>query len=75
MDDRLKDYEVVMGEDGYPDINIKVGDTVLDDLTGKVCTVQKCTKMAVLVDSDYLEGWRHDWEVTKLKRKNTSENR
>lgn len=78
MEDRLKDFELVYDKQGYPDMNVEKGDTVLDDLTDEICEVLRLEPKegmdawqgnAVILDSDYLDGWRHPWEVTKLRRK------
>lgn len=50
-------------------IEFKVGDLVYDDLTGKIVklleiNVDKYNKIGYKVDSDWLEGLRHPWEIT-----------
>jgi hypothetical protein len=45
----------------------KVGDKVWDDLTGTEATVTEVLLRAYKLDNDYLEGYRHSWEVSKTK--------
>lgn len=50
-------------------MNFKVGQVVRDDLTGKRVTIQRINistngSVGLWVDSEYLDGGRHPWEVT-----------
>jgi hypothetical protein len=52
---------------------MKIGDKVIDDLTKEETTIvelstDKFGNTGVKVDSNYLEGWRHPWEVTEQER-------
>ena len=73
-----KDFERVFDEKGYPDRNIKIGDLVLDDLTGTVSKVSQVTPKVgmdawqgdmIRVASKCLDGYRHGWEVTKIRKR------
>lgn len=49
---------------------LKLGDVILDDLTGKKCKIVKLTKsvsgsVGVWLDNEYLKGGRHPWEISK----------
>lgn len=51
---------------------LSVGDEILDDLTGKnhkVIRLEKDEKgrVGVFIDSNYLDGGRHVWEITRKK--------
>ena len=45
---------------------MNIGDKVIDDLTGKECTILEIIKDGVILDDNYFEGYRFDWEVTEL---------
>lgn len=52
---------------------MKVGDKVLDDLTRKEHIIVKITEdkfgnKGIWIDSDYLEGGRHPWEITEIQQ-------
>lgn len=75
---REKDFQRVFDAKGYPDRNIQIGDMVLDDLTGNVFTVLEVRPKEgidawqgdiVRVASKYLDGYRHGWEVTKIRKR------
>ena len=73
-------FTTVLNKNGYPDRHIKTGDLVLDCLTGYVSKVLKVVPKTgmdawqgdmVHIKSKHLDGYRHGWEVTKIKeRKN-----
>ena len=74
----MKHFERVFDNRGYPDRSIKAGDLVIDDLTGKISKVAYVTPKTgmdawqgdmVRVNSKHLDGYRHGWEVTKIRRK------
>jgi|GEM_PF-3143765 len=78
MEHKIKDFEIAYDEHGYPDMNVEIGDIVMDDLTNEICEVVGLEPKegldawqgnAVILDCDYLDGWRHPWEVTKLRRR------
>ena len=50
------------------EIDINAGGVVMDDLTGKKCKVLVATEdgLGYIIDSPYLKGARHVWEVSKL---------
>lgn len=52
----------------------KVGDVVLDELTYGLVTILRIEKdgngnIGYWVDSDFLDGGRHPWEISKPKDK------
>jgi len=48
-------------------MKIAVGDIVIDDLTGKKAKVIKIlSATGLILDSDYMDGYRFSWEVTEL---------
>jgi len=69
---RLYGYNVVVEKDGHPSVDFKIGDLVFDDLTGwnQIYTIKKVTGRGKIlgywIDSDYLDGGRHPWEITKV---------
>lgn len=43
---------------------MKVGDRIYDDLTDEICIILKLLpKHGVIIDSEYFDGYRYDWEV------------
>ncbi len=71
-------FEKVFNQRGYPDRKIEIGDLVLDDLTGRVSTVKEVRPKEgmdawqgdiIRVASKYLDGYRHGWEVTKIRKR------
>ena len=50
----------------------KVGDKVLDELTGKIVTIRSINiengNIGYWVDSEYLGGGRHPWELSSLSK-------
>ncbi len=75
----MKKFERVFNHRGYPDRNIQVGDLVSDDLTGRISKVIKVTPETgmdawqgniIYINSKFLDGHRHCWQVTKIRRKN-----
>ena len=61
---------------GEPQITLHVGDYVLDDLTGKITTIKEILKssgpmanISFKLDSNYLDGWRHSWEISQAKER------
>lgn len=57
---------------------IKVGDRVMDDLTNEIKTVISISKdrhgnVGIWLDSDYLGGGRHPWEVTLWEKEREEE--
>lgn len=71
---KKKDWIPVIDDNGYPSYDFKVGDTVKDDLTRKITTIKRIehdkhgNSGIWLVDSSYLEGARHPWELTKIEK-------
>jgi len=73
----FEEYKIVKGEDGYPITTLKVGDIVLDDLTGKVFKISHKIKKKndewqgswIIFNSDFKDA-RHEWEVNKLEKIN-----
>ena len=56
----------------------RIGDSVFDDLTGEETTVVDVWEdpdgnLSVQVDSDYLDGLRHPWELTPVEGLNENE--
>ncbi len=71
-------FEKVFDHRGYPDRKIVIGDLVLDDLTGRVSTVKEVRPKEgmdawqgdiIRVASKHLDGYRHGWEVTKIRKR------
>jgi len=72
----LKKYRVLKDEDGYPVMKVKVGDHVLDDLTGKVLKISHMPKKKgnnewqghwIIFNGDFKDA-RHEWEVSKVEK-------
>ena len=45
---------------------MRVGDKVIDDLTGDICKIKELIKGGVILDHKLFEGYRFDWEITEL---------
>lgn len=67
-------YERVYADDGYPSCSFEVGEVVFDDLTCKLCIIRRISEsknaIGYWLNSNYLGGGRHPWELTKVKKKN-----
>ncbi len=73
-----RNFEKVFNQRGYPDRKIEIGDLVLDDLTGRVSTVKEVRPKEgmdawqgdmIRVASKHLDGYRHGWQVTKIRKR------
>jgi len=84
MKENPKDYEIILGKDEYPIVEeYKIGDLVLDDLTNQISKVIQITPILdsiqgicdswkgnwIKLDNDYLDGWRYEWEIMKVRKK------
>lgn len=49
--------------------DFKVGETIFDDLTCRLHKVLFVLKKGIIIDSKYLKGGRHDWEVSKIEKR------